>query len=74
MKDGWYWFRSDDPVVRVFAGNQHGWEMVEVVNCNSGPRVGTKRGRGTYHSLVVDMPGRYVGPIEEPELTDEDPE
>ncbi len=74
MKDGWYWYRSDDLAARMLCGTRRGWEMVEIVNVKCGPCVrGHNLGNG-YNLPIAEMPGRYVGPLEEPELTEEDPE
>ena len=66
MKDGWYWFRSDDETDRALYGSESGWEMVYVVTCKHGIRVRGCRGGDAYNFSIADMPGRYEGPIAEP--------
>ncbi len=72
MKDGWYWFRSDDKCDRLLYGSDQGWGIVYVVTCKQGIRVKGYRSRNAFNFSIADMPGRYEGPIAEPDKYEND--
>ncbi len=72
MKVGYYWFLANK-AFRTLYRMKREWEIVKVhAGMYSGNHTGwCKSVRGNL--LVSDMKGRFVGPLEKPELTEEEP-
>lgn len=70
MKDGYYWFLSDNEADRMLYGRSQaygmdpGWEMVEVYEAKGGLRVSGNRGGDNFNVPIAGLRGRYKGPIE----------
>ncbi len=69
MKQGYYWFRSNDECVRMFRPPQDtdGWEIVWVYLANPKYRAVVKCVDEVRCLPVDEMDGEFVGPIENPQ-------
>lgn len=72
MKEGFYWFLSDNIADRVLYGRTQlygmapGWEMMEVYEAKGGLRVSGNRGGDNFNVPIAGLRGRYRGPVELP--------
>ena len=69
MKQGYYWFRDNCEVARMFRPPQDtdGWEIMWVYEAASGYRVVFQVADNILCLPVDEMDGEFVGPIEIPQ-------
>lgn len=73
MKEGFYWFLSDNIADRMLYGRSQlygmapGWEMMEIYEAKGGLRVSGNRGGDNFSVPIAGLRGTYRGPVELPE-------